>query len=288
MKNQLILDMEKVTVFKGCINGQEFDNVNDYNARMKELLDAGAENISASSSTSVKTVKEPQDCKCGDEAPCPCEVCTCSNRPNGVYDEDASFYPYMDANDPYYLDLLVTEDPAVNAEALNTMEEVFTESYRYICDTLADPKVSQQTRREYLTDVQTILSGLKDDHKHTKKALDSIVRKEAELRAELKALEGAENVLRDALPVIEKLDEFYRAVECKTLEEITNTDRAAEKTECQCEQNCQCEQKVPTKCVETEKTKVYDLNTIINTIFGESLFGGGSMFGGNNIRRGLR
>lgn len=281
MKNQLILDMEKVTVFKGCINGQEFDNVNDYNARMKELLDAGVENITASSSTSVKTVKESQDCKCGDEDPCPCscEVCTCSNdlRPYGVYDEDASFYPYMDANDPYYLDLLVTEDPAVNAEALNTMEEVFTESYRYICDTLVDPKVSQQTRREYLTDVQTILSGLKDDHKHTKKALDSTVRKQAELRAQLKDLESAENILRDALPVIERLDEFYRAVEYKTLEEITNADRSTEKNE------CQCEQKVPTKCVETEKTRVYDLNTIINTIFGESMFGGG-----NTIRRSLR
>ena len=267
-KNQLILDMEKITVFRGVINGQEFNNVKDYNARMTELLNAGVEDINASSSTSVKTVTEDE----------PKLESDCTAAP--VYDEDASYYPYMDAEDPYYLDLLVTEDPAVNAEALRAMDDVLNESYRYITDTLIDPQVNQMTRREYLLDVQDILRGFKDDSRNTKKTLDSIIRKQADLRKELEELENAENILRAALPVIEKLDEFYKTVEADTLRTIAHfnsCDNTNKNDKCNCDGTCaKCTCKdvdVQTDCKENVKTQVYDLNSIINTIFGEGFFG---------------
>ena len=278
-KNQLILDMEKITVFRGVINGQEFNNVKDYNARMNELIEAGVEDINASSSTSVKTVAT-------DEIK---SESGCANTAK-TYDEDASYYPYMDAEDPYYLDLLVTEDPAVNAEALNTMDDVLNESYRYITDTLIDPKVNQMTRREYLLDVQDILRGFKDDSKNTKKTLDSIIRKQADLKKELEALENAENILRAALPVIEKLDEFYKAVEADTLRAIAHfnsCDNTNKNDKCNCDGTCaKCtcgkDNGVQTDCKENAKTQVYDLNSIIDTIFGEGFFGKA-----NNLKRHL-
>ena len=49
-------DMKK-SIFKGIINGQEFDNVNDYNARMNELMSTG-QTIEASTSTQIVDVEE--------------------------------------------------------------------------------------------------------------------------------------------------------------------------------------------------------------------------------------
>lgn len=53
----------KKNVFKGFINGQEFDNVNDYNARMNELISAG-QDIQASTTTQVVDIEEEcEECK---------------------------------------------------------------------------------------------------------------------------------------------------------------------------------------------------------------------------------
>ena len=50
--------MKKVN-FKGIVNGVEFDNVNDYNARLEELVDKGVLEITASSNTYITEEPDP-------------------------------------------------------------------------------------------------------------------------------------------------------------------------------------------------------------------------------------
>jgi hypothetical protein len=47
--------------FEGTINGQSFDSIKDYNAQLKKLIDDGATNITASSSTKTMYEDEPKE-----------------------------------------------------------------------------------------------------------------------------------------------------------------------------------------------------------------------------------
>ena len=58
----------KKTVFEGKVNGQVFDNVNDYNACLQAMLDMGKD-VEASSSTKIVEC----DCECGCDSKCECD-----------------------------------------------------------------------------------------------------------------------------------------------------------------------------------------------------------------------
>ena len=53
----------KRVIFKGVVNNEVFDNVQDYNKKMNELLGAGSHEIQASSSTQVYDEAEPVEVK---------------------------------------------------------------------------------------------------------------------------------------------------------------------------------------------------------------------------------
>lgn len=58
--------MKKVN-FKGIVNGVEFDNVNDYNARLEELIGKGASEITASSNTYITEEPDPVEISKNDD-----------------------------------------------------------------------------------------------------------------------------------------------------------------------------------------------------------------------------
>ena len=132
--------MAKKTVFTGVINGEKFDNVAAYNARMNELLSQGVENISAASSTEIRNVDE-NVATSGFVSTCTADQCPGTSDAASTelpVDEDLSFYPYMEDDDPFYLELLVTEDACVNKAALKEAHRIFDKCFPFIANSLAD------------------------------------------------------------------------------------------------------------------------------------------------------
>lgn len=261
--------MAKKTVFSGVINGEKFDNVADYNARMNELLSQGVENISAASSTEIRSVD--------DEVATSGFVSTDTvDKCPGTYtsatielpeDEDLSFYPYMEDDDPFYLDLLVTEDSYINSEALKEVDDVFSKCYSYISNALNDPETDQETRKEYLEDIRDILNTINENYNTTHDAYAELDVKKQQLvekfNAEMAEIDRDAEMLRAANSVIDIFTNFYKEVESAVVTSI-NTH---EETKCSCDDKCTCEN-VKTSCEEVQPTTTYDFNSLLDRIFG--------------------
>lgn len=255
--------MRKVTVFKGIVNGKEFDNVADYNAALTALMDAGETDIQATSSTSIKTIEDEVSTSCtADQCPGTCA----SVSTELPVDEDLSFYPYMEDEDPFYLDLLVTNDPVKNCEAYNAAQKVLEKCYRYIKEALYNPDSCQCERKDYLADVQDIIYNIKKDMNDTEHAEKSIVAKREKLTKEyneaLKLLDNEEYVLSASMDVSKMFDAFYSDVENETLTAI----KEFEKTN-----NCDKNVKIFTDCVEKQPERVANLSDLLDKIFGPGL-----------------
>lgn len=253
------------SVFRGIINGEEFTNVQDYNARMNELIAAG-EVVEATSSTKVENV--------ADEVPAP-ESQDASNT--YADDEDLSFYPYMEDDDPFYLDLLVSTDTQQNAAALDEVAMILEKCKGYIVDTLEDEDVTCDIKVKYLEDIRDILESIDRDAESTVKARKSVLDKRARLAKEFEAVKekyeqdiksslNEEILLNGAAPVIATLKSFYKDIETLVEENLAD---------CQCKcgggsGTCKCcKDEVPTtETREIEPTRVSDLSTLLETIFG--------------------
>ena len=247
------------SVFRGIINGEEFTNVQDYNARMNELIAAG-EVVEASSSTRVENVE--------DEVPAPVETQDYTD------DEDLSFYPYMEDDDPFYLDLLVSTDTEQNAAALDEVAVILEKCKGYIADTLEDEDVCCETKVKYLEDIHEILESIDRDAESTVKARKSVLDKRAKLSKEFEAVRekyeqdiksslNEEILLNSAAPVIATMKSFYKDVATLVEENLADC-------QCKCGGTCKChDNETPTtESREVEPTRVSDLSTLLETIFG--------------------
>lgn len=268
--------MAKKTVFSGVINGEKFDNVVDYNARMNELLSQGVENISAASSTEIRSVDENVATSGYDVATsgyvttCTADRCPGTSSAASIelpeY-EDLSFYPYMEDDDPFYLDLLVTEDSYINSEALKEVDNVFSKCYNYITEALEDPDTDQETRKEYLEDIRDILNTINENYNKTHDAYVELDLKKQQLvekfNAEMAEIDRDAEMLRAANSVIDVFTNFYKEVESSVVASINTY----EKPKCSCDGDCTCEN-VKTSCEEVQPTTTYDFNSLLDRIFG--------------------
>ena len=238
--------MKQIKVFKGKINGEVFDNVHSYNTRMTELISKGVTNIEATSSTSIKMVEDES-----------MEMTTGlgTNTPIAMMpeDEDLTFYPYFEDNDPHYLDLLVTDDPATNTDAYNEANRQLDKCFLYITDNLYDKDVDIDVKKEYLHHVANIISDIKLDNEKTTKALCSVGTTRAQAAAEFKEAQAKYNeavrecdhnqsVLQASKPIIARMLEFYRSVEQEALQAIAehNSETCEECETCSTCGNCKC------------------------------------------------
>ena len=261
--------MAKKTVFTGVINGEKFDSVADYNARMNELLSQGVENISAASSTEIRNVDE-EVATSGYVSTCTEDQCpgTCTSVTIELpEDEDLSFYPYMEDDDPFYLDLLVTEDSYINSEALKEVDNVFTKCYSYISNALNDPDTDQETRKEYLEDIRDILNTINENYNTTHDAYAELDVKKQKLvekfNEEMAGIDRDAEMLRAANSVIDIFTNFYKEVESA----VVNSIDTHEVSKCSCSDKCTCEN-VKTSCEEVQPTTTYDFNSLLDRIFG--------------------
>ena len=259
---------------------------------------------SASSNTRVEEYNRTGYCRTCDDTPsvegtltttadnlpwendCECDCC------DPFEDDELSFYPYLDQDDPFYLDLLVTNHRETNKEALAEVVRVFEKCARYILDALEDPDTDLETKENYLEDIKDIIGSLVEDKNDTIKGIKSIddkineiVEKERAFRKEcddqIEELRAERLILTESNPVIDKFLEFYRGVQSDVLLNIKHT---TEKGKCTCGGNCTCDKnkndvdkykgveisgnKVATECKQVNPQVETDLNKILEKIFG--------------------
>lgn len=264
------------TIFKGTVNGETFDNVAAYNARLQELINSG-EVVNASSNTRIEDVENTSDINATNKSN---YVTSVTNYDCTYEDEDLSFFPYHEECDPYYLDLLVTNDEDVNIEALKEARNVLDKCYNFITEYLDDLNTSFEEKKDYLKEIQTIIKDIKRDNKCNVDTLTSLKKRRVDAENELKRAEeqysntiesinNSEKYIRDAKPVIDEFLDFYQAIESEILTSISNDKNCTCKTCGKPMNKCTCDKDVETTVTEKEPQTEWDLNKIIDVIFGD-------------------
>lgn len=187
------------TIFKGTINGKEFDNVKDYNAEMTRLINAN-ETVDAKSETRMVEVCET----------CNCEQCTCDRTEQ----EEVNMLPFFDS--PAYLDKLVSIDPNTNKQAIADLEEYLHNHAAKIAKRMAKFDVDQLN--DYAKDIKKVLNQLLKDEKQTAECLEKIEEK-------IEELENKYNCLEASCDAIDILKDFYEELLSKTTYRIDNAVR---------------------------------------------------------------
>lgn len=274
----------KRTIFEGTVNGEKFDNIQDYNARVKELMESG-QFESASSSTRVekyehsgyvRAVEDDSHCDCG----CDCEECACAEQLPWE-DDDLSFYPYLDKDDPLYLDLLVTDHRETNREALAEVSRVFEKCKRYIIDALEDPDTYIESKKNYLEDIKEIVENLAADKKDTLEAIKKVEKKAEDLKKEYEekflAIDRDRFILEESRPVIDAFLDFYRGVESDiilNIKENTHKPKLVFQNRNDVNNNkktitgVDVDNHIDTGIRESQPQRVDDLQSILDRIFG--------------------
>ena len=267
--------MKKI-YFTGTINGKQFDNENDYADYFHKLMEAG-ENVSAASS--YETVDVDDD-----------------DVSEYEYGDDVSAMPYMEDDDPFYLDLLVSSNRDANAEALTETIDYFRRCMNYIVDELHSDDVSLESIVEYGEKINHMLEQFEADRKNTvsaeaqlKTRLTSLYKEYEDVKRkfenDIKDCEDQLVVLDGAKPVIDEFIDFYRSVEREVI--VAARTRAAENPEpaatepatepdCKCECKCKHPETVATEVCESEPQRSLDLtqrsldfSDIIEIMFGK-------------------
>lgn len=175
--------MKKV-VFKGIINGKEFDNVKDYNEEMNRLLSSG-ESVTASSSTNI-VEETPQD------------------KENYHFDAD-DFLPFFGSDDNiHYLDRLVGEDDKLNKESLAYAEKTFGAAYSDLSKALENGEGDVNQLLNLANIIKEIRSQVAIDSSENRNAINELTEK---ITNDTKHLQ----LLNNAKPVLSAVAEYYEA-----------------------------------------------------------------------------
>lgn len=180
VKNQYIISEQnknnmKRNIFKGIINGQEFDNVKDYNTRMNELMGSG-QAINASTSTQIVDVEEECEEKC--EA---CEETT--PTPDMIPVFGSTNYESVGA----YLDDVVTDNGEQNEKMLDNLERYLIDNHNLISEKLI--KMDRLARKNYARELQEILNVINKVQASNEASIANIESKYEVLRAGADVLE---------------------------------------------------------------------------------------------------
>ena len=187
-------DMKK-SIFKGIINGQEFDNVNDYNARMNELMSTG-QTIEASTSTQIVDVDDNAGC----EQKCVVEEET-TPTPDMIPVFGGSNYSSVSA----YLDDVVTDDGDENEKMLDNLSHYLLENHNLITAKLI--KMDAHARKHYQRELQEIFKVINRVQESNKASIANIEPKYEVLRAGANVLELLTAEYSNILDEIDKLND---------------------------------------------------------------------------------
>lgn len=148
----------KKNIFKGVINGQEFDNVKDYNARMNELMSTN-QVINASTSTQVVDFDDNNKNEV-------CEKFT--PTPDMIPVFGGKTYESVGA----YLDDVVTDNSDENEKMLDNLERYLIDNHNLISEKLIE--MDHHARKNYRRELQEILRVINEVHTSNEASLANI------------------------------------------------------------------------------------------------------------------
>lgn len=240
----------KKTVFKGTINGKQFDSVQAYNEEMTRALAAG-ESVIAESHT------ETIDCNCN----CNCEGnCKCQSKIPEVEIRYCMLPRFHDTE--YYIDQLVTGDDETDADTyakeLEELDKVFT----FIKGEA--PKLSKDSLDEYLRDVNEVVEMISDDDEENEETIKSLVCEKEELKRRIEEIDKELKICENAKPIITLYQDFYQDIQSIVSELVGDK----ELKDCKSTEKYDVLSKV---AEEIEKTD-FDLDKTIKSLF-KNIFG---------------
>lgn len=175
--------MKKV-VFKGIINGKEFDNVKDYNKAMSELL-VGGKSVSASSKTEI--VDEPEPAKIEDKK----EKVEVEKRFN-IND----YTPFFNSSvKQYYLDAIASPDDDIFEKDIERVREKLESVYAELDRYLKDEEVSIEEAWDLINDIKCIRAQIKSDSEDTESSINQIQERIRKDKERLDSLDRANMVI---------------------------------------------------------------------------------------------
>lgn len=199
----------KKTVFEGKVNGQVFDNVNDYNACLQAMLDMGKD-VEASSNTKIVEC----DCECGCDSKCECECEKSQKVDNKPLKANVNFLPGFESdNKSAYIDDLVVLEGSEYESRLDAINESMDNIYRDIKTALKDPKNDIHKKEIYLKKVRDIIKVIDEDYDKNKEALANIRAKVRDVENELCKLNNIHETLCKAEVVIDTYGAWYDQVQ---------------------------------------------------------------------------
>ena len=245
------------TIFEGTINGEKFNSVQAYNARMIELMNAGKE-VNASSRT--KTVDENAGCE---RIVCDMSEEECSHKElkeavkelvEAMEAEDlpVSIYPCFEDEDVHYLDALVDNNAETNASMREALHNDFDTAWRNITEFLYCDETPIEAKKMYLNDVRDIISTVEDDKRtniaaHNKinarrrAVVDAFDKAKLDYEKSMADIDSEMIVINDAINIINDVLEFYRSVEAEGLQAIKDPNK---NDNTKCNKACNCDKEV--------------------------------------------
>lgn len=198
--------MAQKTVFKGVINGIEFDNVKEYNEYLMKLINAG-EPVCASTST-----RSENEC-C--EPDCDCECCNCEcNEPENVMMLPGCIIGRD--NDKSYVDSYVSDNAIADKQSFEELADELEDNMEGVIEKIH--KMDRAALEGYLKDVNEALGVINADYKSTKRCI-------AEREQEIERLHKESQKLGRATKVLELWHDNYLAIKA-TIEDAMTVDNA--------------------------------------------------------------
>lgn len=190
--------MKTKTIFKGVINGVEFDNVTDYNRVLTELMTNG---VSVNASTSTSTVNVQDE------------------------DEDVRMLPgfdKMESDGKAYVNNYVTGNDETDSKKIANLANSLDSNMEKVIHKVSD--MDYAALKEYEHDVKNVLGVIGQDIASTNDAIKS---KTQELK-----------VLENAMKVLKLWNENYKAYFDIIKDACTVFDKAHVKSDGECECEC--------------------------------------------------
>lgn len=269
------------TIFEGTVNGEKFDNINAYNARIIQLMDSG-QLLSASSSTRVEDItKEVEGVN---EVIKKIEVC--DEKPKAAVKK---YLPASDDNSKYIDDVLQSENVQ---KSINTLVDNLYELSEEVIANIPHNTKEQldvyfnaacDAQQKLIRDLELTNNAIcsKDD-KLTKieNEVKELTKRLSDLRDEHESLVRDVTILDNAYQVIDTYIDFYD----KVITEVNEAIEILESNECHCggkckcgcngeckcgnhEDHCQCEN-VKTDIKEIKPQYVSNISKLIDEVFG--------------------
>ena len=186
----------KKTIFKGTVNGKEFDSVQKYNEEILKLQSEGKDFTASSHTECVECGCECVECGRDCECECDCE-CNCEQETVVLP------MPGFDQPNTNYMDVEYTEEEweAMQKDVSNEIN-----------------KMSKNALAEYLAIVEGILSNLDNDVDSFEKAYGELQKKfndaklaMEKLREYIDEVQSKMNTLKKCNKITEKYGGFYES-----------------------------------------------------------------------------